>query len=91
MLTCLDPSPVIALNRAVAVAEVDGPVVALAAVDRLAEDLAGYHAYYATRAELLRRLDRHAEARLAYDEAIELAGNSAEAATLKRRRDLLAS
>ena len=69
----------------------DGPGVALAAVDRLANELAGYHAYYATRAELLRRLGRGAEARLAYDKAIELAGNSAEAATLKRRRGQLAS
>lgn len=90
-LAGLDPSPVIALNRAVAVAEMDGPGVALAAVDRLANELAGYHAYYATRAELLRRLGRGAEARLAYDKAIELAGNSAEAATLKRRRGQLAS
>lgn len=90
-LAGLDPSPVIALNRAVAVAEMDGPGVALAAVDRLANELVGYHAYYATRAELLRRLGRGAEARLAYDKAIELAGNSAEAATLKRRRDQLAS
>ena len=90
-LAGLDPSPVIALNRAVAVAEMDGPGVALAAVDRLASELAGYHAYYATRAELLRRLGRGPEARLAYDKAIELAGNSAEAATLKRRRDQLAT
>jgi RNA polymerase sigma-70 factor (ECF subfamily) len=89
-LATLDPSPVIALNRAVAVAELDGPEVALAAVDRLGNDLAGYHAYHATRAELLRRLGRSPEARLAYSQAIELAGNSAEAATLKRRRGQLA-
>lgn len=83
----VDPSPVVALNRAVAVAEVDGPDVALALVDRL--PLAGYHAFHATRAELLRRLGRGGEARLAYDRAIELAGNSAEAAYLARRRGQL--
>ena len=55
-LVRLDPSPIIALNRAIAVAELDGPEVALAAVDRLEDELAGYHAYHATRADLLRRL-----------------------------------
>src|SRR4029079_1103563 len=54
----LDPSPVIALNRAIAVAELDGPEVALAVVDRLEDTLSDYHAYHATRAELLRRLGR---------------------------------
>ena len=82
----LDPSPIIALNRAVAVAELDGPEVALAAVDRLEHRLAGYHAYHATRAELLRRLGRSQESRAAYDKAIELAGNTAEIAYLTRRR-----
>jgi RNA polymerase sigma-70 factor (ECF subfamily) len=85
----LDPSPVVALNRAVAVAELDGPQVALAQVDALAGDLDGYHALHATRADLLRRLGRSAEARAAYDRAIELAGNTAEAAYLTRRRDEL--
>ena len=85
----LDPSPIVALNRAVAVAELDGPEVALAAVDRLAEPLAGYHAYHATRADLLRRLGRSGPARAAYDRAIELAGNTAETAYLTRRRDQL--
>lgn len=75
------------LNRAVAVAELDGPQVALAEVDGL--PLEGYHAYHATRAELLRRMGRGGEARAAYDRAIELAGNSAETAYLKRRRDQL--
>jgi RNA polymerase sigma-70 factor (ECF subfamily) len=83
----LDPSPIVALNRAVAVAELDGPEVALSVVDRLGSDLAGYHAYHATRAELLRRLHRSEEARTAYDRAIELAGNTAETAYLARRRD----
>ena len=89
-LVRLDPSPIIALNRAVAVAELDGPQVALAAVDRLEDALAGYHAYHAVRADLLRRLGRSHKSRVAYDKAIELAGNTAETAYLTRRRDQLA-
>ena len=88
-LVRIDPSPIIALNRAIAVAELDGPEVALAAVDRLEDKLAGYHAYHATRADLLRRLGRSQESRAAYDKAIELAGNTAEIAYLTRRRDQL--
>ncbi len=88
-LVRLDPSPVIALNRAIALAELDGPEVALATVDRLADTLAGYHAYHATRADLLRRLGRSQQSRAAYDKAIELAGNTAETASLTRRRDQL--
>jgi RNA polymerase sigma-70 factor, ECF subfamily len=89
-LVRLDPSPITALNRAVAVAELDGPEVALAAVDRLEDKLAGYHAYHATRADLLRRLGSSQKARAAYDKAIERAGNTAETAYLIRRRDQLA-
>jgi len=88
-LVRLDPSPIVALNRAIAVAELDGPEVALAAIDRLDRRLAGYHAYHATRADLLRRLSRGQESRAAYDKAIELAGNTAEIAYLTRRRDQL--
>lgn len=88
-LVRLDPSPVIALNRAIAVAELDGPDVALAIVDRLEVALVDYHAYHAARAELLRRLGRSKESRQAYDRAIELAGNTAETAYLSRRRDQL--
>jgi RNA polymerase sigma-70 factor, ECF subfamily len=88
-LVRVDPSPIVALNRAIAVAELDGPQVALAAVDRLEDRLAGYHAFHATRADLLRRLGRGQEARAAYDKAIELAGNTAETANLARRRDQL--
>ncbi|MFL6065167.1 MAG: RNA polymerase sigma factor [Friedmanniella sp.] len=87
-LVRLDPSPIIALNRAIAVAELDGPEVALAAVDRLEDSLAGYHAYHATRADLLRRLGRR-QSRVAYERALELAGNTAETAYLIRRRDEL--
>ena len=88
-LAALDPSAIVALNRAIAVAELDGPEVALAIVDGLAAPLAGYHAFHATRADLLRRLNRSAEARSAYDAAIALAGNTAETAYLTRRRDEL--
>jgi RNA polymerase sigma-70 factor (ECF subfamily) len=88
-LVRLDASPIVALNRAIAVAELDGPEVALAAVDPLADLLAGYHAYHATRADLLRRLGRTQQARAAYDRAIQLAGNTAETASLTRRRDQL--
>ena len=88
-LVRLDPSPIIALNRAIAVAELDGPEVALAAVVRLEDKLAGYHAYHATHADLLRRLGRSQKSRAAYDKAIELAGNTAEIAYLTRRSDQL--
>lgn len=87
-LVRLDPSPIVRLNRAIAVAELDGPEVALAEVDRL--PLAGYHAFHATRAELLRRLGRSEQSRRAYDRAIGLAGNTAETAYLIRRRGQLA-
>ena len=88
-LVRLDPSPIIALNRAIAVAELDGPQVALASIDRLKDTLAGYHAYHATRADLLRRLGHSQQARAAYNTAIDLAGNTAETAYLTRRRDQL--
>ena len=83
-LTRLDPSPVVALNRAVAVAELDGPEVALALVERL--PLEGYHAWHATRAELLRRLGRSAASREQYDAALAVCDNTAERAYLTRRR-----
>ncbi|MFD9735936.1 RNA polymerase sigma factor [Umezawaea sp. NPDC059074] len=86
----VDPSPIVHLNRAIAVAEVDGPDVALATVDRLEPTLSGYHAYHVTRADLLRRLGRSQDSRTAYDQAIALAGNTAETAYLTRRRDQLA-
>ncbi|MFD9466116.1 RNA polymerase sigma factor [Streptomyces sp. NPDC060027] len=84
----LAPSPVVALNRAVAVAEVEGPETALALVDRL--DLDGYHAFHAVRADLLRRLGRHTEAVQAYDAAITLSGSAPERAHLERARASLA-
>ncbi|MFF3871582.1 RNA polymerase sigma factor [Streptomyces sp. NPDC001978] len=83
-LMAIAPSPVVALNRAVAVAEIDGPAVALARVDEL--DLDGYHVLHAVRADLLRRLGRDAEAARAYDTAIALTESPAESAHLQRRR-----
>ena len=83
-LLALAPSPVVALHRAVAVAEVQGPDAALSLVDGL--DLEGYHLFHAIRADLLRRLGRHAEAAEAYQAAIARSGNAAERAFLERRR-----
>jgi RNA polymerase sigma-70 factor (ECF subfamily) len=86
-LLALGPSPVVALNRAVAIAEVDGPAAGLALVDAL--DLDGYHVFHAVRADLLVRLGRDAEAAAAYDAAIAATGNAAERRFLARRRDAL--
>ncbi|HEV7211640.1 MAG TPA: RNA polymerase sigma factor [Blastococcus sp.] len=83
-LLALSPSPVVALHSAVAVAEVSGPAVALELVDGL--DLARHHLFHAVRADLLRRLDRGAEAAAAYDAAIALTANEPERAFLRRRR-----
>ena len=83
-LYALQPTPVVALNRAVVTAELYGPAASLATVDAL--PLSGYHAFHATRAELLRRLGRSLEARAAYTRAIELASNPAEIRHLTRRR-----
>ncbi|MEU6773560.1 RNA polymerase sigma factor [Streptomyces sp. NPDC046759] len=84
-LMIVAPSPVVALNRAVAVAETEGPAVALELVETL--DLGRYHVLHAVRAELLRRLGRTAEARAEYARAAELAGSEAERAHLERRRE----
>ncbi|GGR95297.1 RNA polymerase subunit sigma-24 [Micromonospora fulviviridis] len=88
-LVAYAPGPVVALNRAVALAEVAGLAAALAEVDRL--DLAGYHVLHAVRADLLRRLDRPTEAAAAYDAAIARTDNAAEREFLRRSRDLLRS
>ena len=82
-LTSLDPSPIVALHRAVAVAEIEGPGTALALVDGL--DLDGYHLFHAIRADLLRRLGRTAEAAVAYAAAIARTENTTERAFLQRR------
>ncbi|MGV4983804.1 RNA polymerase sigma factor [Streptomyces sp. NRAIS4] len=83
-LMAVAPSPVVALNRAVAVAETEGPARALDLVDTL--DLDRYHVLHAVRADLLRRLGRTAEAATEYGLAAELAGSEAERAHLERRR-----
>jgi RNA polymerase sigma-70 factor (ECF subfamily) len=84
-LAQLDDSPVIALNRAVAIALADGPAVGLALVDVLEPALNGMHLFHSTRADLLRRLDRNEEATGAYERAIELATNDAERDFLEHR------
>ena len=83
-LLSMTPNPVIELNRAVAVAEIDGPTAALAIVDRLALDQS--HLFHAIRADLLRRMGRNAEAAAAYDAALTRVENAAEREFLKRRR-----
>ncbi|MEU6546180.1 RNA polymerase sigma factor [Streptomyces sp. NPDC046859] len=83
-LMAVAPGPVVALNRAVAVAETDGPAPALALVDSL--DLDGYRVLHAVRADLLRRLGRTDEAVRAYERAVELSESPAERAYLTRRR-----
>ncbi|MDX2705212.1 sigma-70 family RNA polymerase sigma factor [Streptomyces sp. PA03-6a] len=86
-LTTLAPGPVVALNRAVALAEVEGPAAALAAVDGL--PLEGYPAFHAVRADLLRRLGRTPEAAQAYGAAAARTENEAERDFLRRRREAL--
>ena len=81
------PSPVVALNRAVAVAELDGPAAALAEIDAL--DLDAYHLFHSTRADLLGRLGRYDDARDAYERALALTANAAERALLTQKRAAL--
>lgn len=83
----LTPNPIVALHRAVAVAEVDGPEAALAIVDGL--ELDRYHLFHAIRAELLRRMGRHSEAALAYRAAIARTGNAPERRFLQRGLEAL--
>jgi RNA polymerase sigma-70 factor (ECF subfamily) len=87
LLLALTPTPVVALHRAVAIAEVDGPAVALPLVEAL--DLGDLHLAHAVRADLLRRLGRRDEAAAAYRAALDRAGNAAERAFLQRRLDEL--
>jgi RNA polymerase sigma-70 factor (ECF subfamily) len=84
MLALLDPSPVVRLNRAVAVALADRPEDGLALIDELGE-LGGYHLLHAARADLLRRLERNREAAIEYRRAIELTANEPERRYLERR------
>lgn len=91
LLAQIDPGPVVALNLAVALAEVEGPRKALDDVDRLAGVLAGYQPFHAARAEVLRRLDDRAGAVAAYDRALELTRIDSERAFLSARRAAAAS
>jgi RNA polymerase sigma-70 factor, ECF subfamily len=81
----LQPTPVVELNRAVAIAMADGPAAGLPLVDVLAGELDGYHLFHSTRADLLRRLGRTGEAAAAYGRALDLATNPQERAFLERR------
>jgi RNA polymerase sigma-70 factor, ECF subfamily len=83
------PTPVIALNRAVAIAMWQGPAAGLPHVDALAKELADYHLFHAARADLLRRLDRRSEATAAYRDALARAGSEPERRFLQRRLDAL--
>ena len=84
-LALLVPSPVVELNRAVAVAMVDGPERGLAMIEALGERLDGYQPFHAARADLLRRLHRAGEAAIAYQRAIGLTSNAAELRFLESR------
>jgi RNA polymerase sigma-70 factor (ECF subfamily) len=86
-LLALSPNPVVALNRAVALAELEGPLAAMTILDTI--DLPGYYLFHSIRADLLVRLGRDAEAAVAYDAAIGLATNAAERAFLERSRQAL--
>jgi RNA polymerase sigma-70 factor (ECF subfamily) len=88
-LQAIAPSPVTALNRAIALAEIEGPTAALAILDGL--DLDRYQPYHAARADLLRRLERRDEALEAYDVASSLTTNAAERRFLEARRRSLAT
>jgi RNA polymerase sigma-70 factor (ECF subfamily) len=81
----IEPTPVVRLNRALALAERDGPASGLAELDPLGERLDGYHLYHAARAEMLRRLGRVDEARRANRRALELTENPAERRLLEQR------
>jgi len=90
-LAVLDPSPIVRLNRAVAVGERDGPETGLALLDGVAPQLSGYHPFHAARALLLVRLGREVDARAAYEAALALTDNAAETAYLTRQLERLAA
>jgi RNA polymerase sigma-70 factor (ECF subfamily) len=85
LLERIQPSPIVSLNRAVAVAMVDGPEAALKIIDTLSDDLAEYHLLHAARADLLRRLKSYEAAAQDYSRALELVTNDSERRFLERR------
>jgi len=85
----MQPSPVVTLNRAVAVAKLEGPAAALAMIDPLENSLSGYFHYFGARGAFLLQLGRDQEARIAFDRAIALANTPAEAAHIRRHLDRL--
>jgi len=85
----MQPSPVVTLNRAVAVAKLEGPAAALAMIEPLEDRLSGYFHFFGARGAFLRQLGRTAEARAAFDRAIALANTLAEAAHIRRHLDRL--
>ncbi|HEX6112115.1 MAG TPA: RNA polymerase sigma factor [Geminicoccaceae bacterium] len=91
VLEKVQPSPVVTLNRAVAVAKVRGPAAALAMIEPLAERLAGYFHFFGLKGALLKELGRNEEARVAFDRAIALANTAAEAAHIRMHLDRLAA
>ena len=90
-LAAIRPSPVVELNRAVAVAMADGPDAGLRALEPLAETLDRYHLFHAARADLLRRAGRDEESAASYDRALAQVGNDAERRYLQRRRASLSA
>jgi RNA polymerase sigma-70 factor (ECF subfamily) len=84
-LSLVEPGPVVELNRAAAEAEVLGPVVALGRMDAVADELDGYPYLHASRADLLRRIGRYDEARIAYQRALQLNVNASERRFLRDR------
>jgi RNA polymerase sigma-70 factor (ECF subfamily) len=91
VLEKVQPSPVVTLNRAVAVAKVDGPQAALAMIEPLGERLSGYFHFFGLKGALLQELGRREEARVAFDRAIALANTAAEAAHIRMHLDRLAA
>jgi RNA polymerase sigma-70 factor (ECF subfamily) len=89
VLEQLQPSPVVTLNRAVAVSKVQGPAAALEMIEPLAEPLAGYFHFFGVKGALLLQLERTAEARVAFDQAIALANTPAEASHIRMHLDRL--
>jgi RNA polymerase sigma-70 factor (ECF subfamily) len=88
-LETLQPSPVVTLNRAVAVAKLCGPAAALAMIEPLASSLSGYFYFFGLKGALLLQLGRNEEARIAFDRAIALANTASEAAHIRSRIDRL--